>query len=69
MYYTQAQKRATYKWRDNNKEEYNEYMLKLNMKYYFKNQEERKKKRMEQYYYNKENNFEEVWKTFRKMKI
>ena len=67
--YTEAIKKNIYKWRETHKEDYNEYMLKVNTKSYYDNQEERQKKRMELYYYNKENNIDEVWKSFRKMKI
>ena len=58
--YNDKIKNNIYKWRESNKEDFNEYMLKVNMKYYFANHEERKKKRMENYYYYKQNNIDEV---------
>jgi hypothetical protein len=69
--YTENIKKNIYKWRETHREEYNEYMLKLNMKHYYDNQEERKKKRMEQYYNNKEikeyGDYEKISKTFRRI--
>ena len=69
MPYTIAQKRATLKWRENNREEFNEYMLQKNKEYYNNNLEERRRKRMEKYYYDKYNSYEEICKIFRKIKI
>ena len=69
MSYTEARKKAIYKWRNKNREEFNEYMLQKNKEYYNNNIEERRKKRMETYYYNKSNSYEEICKVFRKINI
>lgn len=49
MYNTET-KSSIYKWRYNNKEEYNKYMLDV----YYRNADEIKEKRMKRYYYQKE---------------
>ena len=69
MPYTSAQKKATLKWRENNKQEFNEYMLVKNKEYYNNNVEERRKKRREKYYYDKYNSYEGICEVFRKMLI
>jgi hypothetical protein len=43
-------KSSIYKWRANNKEEYNKYMLEV----YYRNAEEFRRNRMKRYYYQKE---------------
>ena len=53
-YYTDAQKHSIMKWRQSNKEEYNEYMNEYLKKFYEKNSEVLKTKRMKTYYYQKE---------------
>ena len=50
----QNHKLSIMKWRENNKEEYNKYMLKINTKNYYLNQEQFQKKRMSRYYFEKE---------------
>lgn len=48
--YNKEIKSCIYKWRDNNKEEYNKYMLEV----YYRNADEIKQKRMKRYYYQQE---------------
>ncbi len=48
--YTEAQKRATYKWRAKNEEKVKEYALEYGNEYYAKNCEMVKIKRMKSYY-------------------
>jgi hypothetical protein len=67
--YTEAQKKATLKWRMNNKEKWNNYHNEKGKEYYAQNSDEHKKKRMERYYYSKENSYSEVSKLFRKILI
>ena len=54
MAYTQAQKEATYKWRENNKEHFKELHKKEAKTYYEKHKEDKIKKVLERYYINKE---------------
>ena len=54
MPYTPAQKRATYKYVEKNRERFNEYMKTENKKYYEKNKEEKNRKDLARYYYKKE---------------
>jgi|LauGreDrversion2_3_1035106.scaffolds.fasta_scaffold304318_1 hypothetical protein len=42
MPYTEAQKKATYKWRANNREQYNNMLLKYTKKYYTDHLESRR---------------------------
>ncbi len=52
--YTEAQKRAIYKYRDNNRAEYNEYMKPIRKKYYEKNKDILLMKIANKYLLNKE---------------
>jgi len=54
MTYNETQRANIMKWRKNNKEKYNEYMLVVNTKNYYTHQEHFQKKRMERYYFEKE---------------
>jgi hypothetical protein len=53
-YYSDAQKKSIMRWRELNKEEYNEYMSGYLKKFYEKNSDVVKMKRMKLYYYQKE---------------
>ena len=53
-YYTPAQKKSILRWREDNKEKYNEYMNDYFKGYYQKNAEAFRKKRMAKYWYEKE---------------
>ena len=52
--YNEIVKANIMRWRENNREHYNEYMLEINKKNYYNNQEHFKKKRMERYFFEKE---------------
>ena len=65
--YTESLKRAIYNYREKNKEEYNRYMLELNMKRYVNNKEEMNKRRNELSYWRKQNDYDYMAKTFRKI--
>lgn len=82
MGYTEAQKKAIYKYRETHKEihqkaiykyrashkdAYNEYMLELNMKRYEENKDEMNRRRNELAQYRKDNNYEYMSKVFRKI--
>ena len=67
--YNDTVKKTIMKWRGSHKEEYNEYMRGKILDRYNNNREMINNRRRELYYYNKENNFEEVCKTFRKILI
>ena len=61
--YTEAQKRATYKYREKNRAQYNEYMKPLRKNYYEKNKDELLMKKANKYLFLKE------LKTFRNILI
>jgi hypothetical protein len=52
--YNEKQKLSIMKWRENNKDDYNKYMLEINTRKYYSNQEHYQKKRLERYYFEKE---------------
>ena len=52
--YNEIVKANIMRWRENNREHYNEYMLEINKQNYYNNQEHFKKKRMERYFFEKE---------------
>lgn len=52
--YNEIVKANIMRWRENNREHYNEYMLEINKKNYYNHQEYFKKKRMERYFFEKE---------------
>lgn len=62
MTYNESMKLSTYKWRENNKEKfddyhreyYREYMLGKNKEYYIKHSEKRRAERKNRYYVEKE---------------
>lgn len=54
MVYNEVIKKSIYKWRDNNREQYNEYVCSKLVESYAKNPEVFRKKRMDIYYKNKE---------------
>ena len=52
--YTEAQKRATMKWREKNRLQYNEYMRPQRKKFYEENRETVLLKKSNKYFWNKE---------------
>jgi uncharacterized protein with NRDE domain len=52
--YTEAQKKASYKWREKNKESYNIYIAEQMKKQYEKNREEKIKKVSDRYFVKQE---------------
>jgi hypothetical protein len=50
----QKNKEVIFKWRENNKEEYNNYQKDFMKKAYEKNPDEKRKKNLNYYYYKKE---------------
>jgi len=68
MVYTEAQKKAIYKWRENNKEKYNSVCLKGNLKYYDNNKEEISEYK-KKYWINKQDLYKIESKVFRKILI
>ena len=52
--YTEAQKRATMKWREKNRLQYNEYMRPQRKKFYEENKENLLIKKSNKYFWNKE---------------
>ena len=52
--YTEAQKKASYKWRENNKESYNTYMAEHMKKQYEKNKDQKNKINLQRYYVKQE---------------
>ena len=65
--YTESRKKAMYKYRAKNKDEYNKYMSELNMKRYENNKEEMNKRRNDLAYWRKQNDYEYMSKVFRKI--
>ena len=53
-YYNENTKKATYKWRDNHREKFNEYHRPISLKYYYSNAEMLKQKKKAKYWANKE---------------
>lgn len=53
-YYNENTKKASYKWRENNKDEYLEYMKPQTLRYYHSHKIECNERRMKLYYYRKE---------------
>ena len=52
--YNDKIKEAIYKWREVNKDKYNEMMKEHNKKYYDGNKEKQSEKNLKRYYYNQE---------------
>jgi hypothetical protein len=52
--YNDKIKKTIYKWRESNKDKYNELMREHNKKYYDKHKEQQIKKKSDRYYFNKE---------------
>lgn len=52
--YTESQKESIMKWRNTNKEKYNEYMKEYNNNYYHEHVDMFRKKRMDKYYFKQE---------------
>jgi FAD/FMN-containing dehydrogenase len=52
--YNDKIKKTIYKWRESNKDKYNELMREHNKKYYDEHKEQRIKKNLDRYYFNKE---------------
>ena len=48
-YYNENTKKAMYKWRNNHRDQWNEYRRPLSLKYYYKNAENVKKRKREKY--------------------
>jgi hypothetical protein len=53
-YYTKNVKKAIYRWRENHREQFNEYNRPISIKYYYKNAEILKQKKREKYWAKKE---------------
>lgn len=53
MTYNQSNKKSIYKWRDNNKAEWNEYMSKINIMRYYDNKDLINNRRKELYHLRK----------------
>lgn len=66
---TEAQKLANKKWREANRDKYNARQSKYAVAYYYRNQSVEKQKSIQKYYDKKLNDFEYVWKQFRKIYI
>lgn len=69
MTLTEANKKAIKKYRDENREKINELHRKYALDYYNRNSELCIKRKLDLYYWKKENTFEGISKTFRKILI
>jgi RIO-like serine/threonine protein kinase len=67
MAYSEAQKRATYKWNKAHREDYNCFHREKNLRYYYEHKEVLNKQKVKRAIYRRECNYDYVSKLFRKI--